>query len=215
MANVVQWTVSAFYAELKKLDAAGRAEIAALASQKALLQAEYTKARNAGNQVGMTFLQPLIHKNSELRLRARDYVAKFNELVGSVSALLRNAGLSVPATLSGLGVAPLAIIIPAAAVASLGIIWGIVYTMQSGRAAITKVLSSQGPALLRIAADPASTPEQKAAALAAYKKLLEDAGLPPPGADWLKDLTPILGLVALILLAPSLLRLLPAKGTPA
>lgn len=211
MAGAAQWTVDAFYGELNKLAAAGRDVIAGLNAQKLTLQNAYTKARTSNDQPMMTFLQPLIHKNSQLRLRYRDYVAKFNEIVGAVSGFLRNAGLQVPATLSGLGLAPALIIIPATAVVMAGIAWGIIHEMQSGKAAIDNALKTQAPDLLAIAQDPTKSAAERDAALKAYNELLRQAGIQP--TDWIKDLYPVLGLVALIVLAPSVMKLIPQRGS--
>lgn len=214
MPNPVQWTVDAFYGELKKLDAAGRSEILALNEQKLRLQDSYTLARNAGNKNVMDALKPLISKNSQMRLAAADYKAKFNSLVNSVSGLLRKAGISVPPTLSGLGVAPALIIIPAAVVVSLGICWGIVYRMTAGRTAVDHALESNLPTLLAIARDMSRPPAERKAAMDSANKLMDNvdnAGKGDGVSDMLGQLTPILGLVALIVVAPSLLRLLPGR----
>jgi hypothetical protein len=208
MANPIQWSVDTLYNEIGKLEAEGRNEIAALNDQKARLQDAYTRARTANDQPMMTFLQPLIHRNSSLRIKAKEFAARFNELVGKASGFLKHAGLTVPATITGMGIAPALVIVPAAVVAVGLICWGILHEMNSGRIAIDNALQTQGPELLKIIQDPAAPPDQKAAASAAYKKLLGEAGAQD---DWVKQLTPILGLVALIVIAPSVLKMLPGK----
>lgn len=207
MADPVQWTIDRFYDELRKLDAAGRLAIDNLNAQKQRLQDQYTLARTANDTNRMEFLKPLISKNSALRLSANDYKAKFNDLVGKASSLIRSAGFAAPPTLSGLGFAP-AILVPIAWIVAMVAAWAIVNKIMAGREAIEKALNSNGPTLLAIAKDPDKTAAERKAALDAYNKLLDQAGA---STDWIKDLAPVLGLVAVIVIAPSVLRMLPQR----
>lgn len=207
MANPVQWTVDQFYAELKKLDTAGRQAIANLNAQKLRLQEQYTVARNASDAARMEFLKPLISRNSALRINANEYKAKFNDLVNKASSLIRGAGLVTP---PNLGIVPVIVgaLVPAAWILGIIAAWAIVNKLTSGRDAIDHALGSNGPALIEIANDPNRTAEERKAALDALAKLYEKAGA---SNDWIKDLTPVLGIVALIVLAPSIMKLIPSR----
>ena len=208
MATLAQWTVNAAYTELGKIDRAGRDALAGLEEQKTRLQHAYTTARNQGDQLLMGKLQPLIHRNSSLRLQARDYVAKFNATVKAISGYLTRAGLSVPATLSGLGVvAPALIIIPATIIAGMLILWGIINSMNAKTAAINHDLD----ALLQVAMDPTKTPAERAAAWKAWEKRQKESAAAGSPGDWFKQLTPILGLVLAVVVAPTLLKLVPTR----
>lgn len=208
MANPGQWTVDAFYAELKKLDTAGRQSIAGLNAQKLRLQNEYSLARNKNDETRMAFLRPLISKNSALRIQARDFAAKYNDAVGKVSTLVRNAGFTVPPVM-GLGIAPALVIVPAAVVASLLILWGIVNSMNRGRDAIDHALATDAPALLKIANDSSKSADERKAALAAYNKILDQAGA---ADDWTQMVIPALGIVLAIVVAPTLLKSMPRRA---
>jgi hypothetical protein len=204
MAGVAQMTVEAAYHELQKLSDAARAEVSALNAQKLELQARYTQARNSNNAAAMKFLQPLIHKNSQLRLQFRDLVAKFNGIVAGLSGLLRRAGVTVP-QLSGLGAGPLTALVPVAW--GLGIVaaWSILWRITGGRKAIANALESDGPRLLAIASDPTRSEAERKAALEAYKKLMDEAGV--DFMSQLKDvLVPIAFVIAAIVLGPPLLQ---------
>ncbi len=211
MANVVQWSVDQLYREIQSMDAAGRQAIVDLSTQKLELQNAYTAARNAGNQVAMDFLKPLISKNSALRIKAGEFKAQFNNLVNQASSVLRGAGFTVPNNISGMGFGPALIIVPAAVIATALIVWGIIHELDSGKNAINQALTQDGPRLLTIAANPNATADERKAATDAYKKLLDDAGI-ANSSDWMTMVVPALGLVALIALGPTILKMLPSRG---
>ncbi len=142
MAGLVQNTVDAFYSQLNSLGGAARAERAALLNQRDELQHRYSTARSGNDAAEMKRLEPLIHENSRLRLRYTDVVGKFNSMLKAVSGLLAKAGITAPAQLSGVGVAPLLIIVPAAVVTTAAITWGIVHEIQAGRLKIASLIAS-------------------------------------------------------------------------
>ena len=195
MANVVQMGVDAFWAQLGNLQAKARAVLADLDTDKAQLQAAYTATRSDPDTrrraVSQTALQPLIHNNSVLRLRYRDLVAKFNQAVSAASSALKSAGLTTPQ----LGAVP--ILVPVVAVTALGVAFAIYQTVRIQTDAQRRATS----ALLAILNDPNSSPDEKAAAAAAIAKT---ATQKPP--DLFASLVPILGIVALIVVGPQLLR---------
>jgi hypothetical protein len=206
VANVVQMTVDAFHRELDKLETAARAEAQGLEAQKLALQNAYSAARTSGSVATRRFLEPLIHRNSQLRLRYRDAVAKFNALVNGARSLLAKVGVKVPDELTqGLGVAPaLLIAIPATLAILLAGAWAVIREVNSGRRAVDEALKSEGPRLLAIANDPTRTPEERAQALSAYTTIIKKAN---QGGFNFGDLTPILLAVGAIVLLPPILEM--------
>jgi hypothetical protein len=141
----------------------------------------------------MKALDPLVHRNSQLRLQYQSLVGKFKEAVAGASALLKKAGLTTP-TLSGLGVAPLVIV----GVALIAL--AAAFTLYETVRVATDAQRRSTAEMSRIIEDPNATPEQKKAALDALQK---GAGMP----SIFGELTPILGIVAVIVIGPSLLRM--------
>ena len=200
MAGVVQMGVDAFWSQIQKLQALSTKLKSDLLADKAQLTALWSATkrdadakRAAANQ---KLLAPLIHQNSTLRVRYQSLAAKFNEAVAAARASLERAGYRVPANLSGMGVAPL-VVIGGAAVAALGTAF-LIY--QSVRVA-TDAQRTKVNALARAMADPTLTPEQRELALRA----LAETDTRPPGTDLFKDLAPVLGVIALLVLVPALL----------
>jgi hypothetical protein len=196
MANVVQMGVDAFWAQLSKLETAAKRVRADLDADKAQLQAAYAATKTDPDPrrrtVSQAALQPLIHNNSVLRLRYRDLAAKFNQAMAGAAAALKSAGLTTPPQL---GAVP--VLVPVVAVTALGVAFAIYQTVRLQTDAQRRATT----AMLAIINDPNTTPEEKAIAAAALAKT---ATTRPP--NLFGDLVPILGLVAVILLGPQLLR---------
>lgn len=208
MAGVVQWSVDQFYRQLERIESGAKNVIAELNADKLQLQNAFTRtksdtnaARRAASQAA---LSPLIHNNSVLRLRTRDLVARYNQAVNAAGDFLRRAGLTAP-TLAGLGAVP--ILVPVVAVslalAALAILEVVVVATSAQRNATA--------ALLRVLEDPNATAEERAAAV---KALAKASGTPPNPLN-LDALVPILGLVAVIMLGPQLLRSFGGRRAPA
>jgi hypothetical protein len=145
MADVAQWTADQFWKQLEWVAAKGRSQKAQLAAQKLALQTAYTAARNAGDQATMTALEPLIHKNSELRVRYQDLASAYNDIVEKARAWLGEHGIQEPPVLAGLGVLPAAAIVPALWVAGLVAVAAIVYEIDQGIRAVNKGMEQLGP----------------------------------------------------------------------
>lgn len=217
MADVVQMGVNEFWRSVQKLGAAARTEAAALEANRLRLQHAYSAARADTNAVRgaqrMEVLKPLIHENSTLRLQYRSLVAKFNEAVNAARGTLQRFGYSVPGELSGLGFGPIvAATVSVVAVSLLLLGWKIADTIKSRR----RALETATDYALRVIADPNATAAQRDAAM----RVLDQVGKQTPKGDGLdlfglKDLTPILGLAALIVLGPSLLQMLPRRKSAA
>ena len=211
MANPVQWTVTEFYAQLQSVKNQITAANAALNNNKAQLTAMYTAATKANSAADKAALTPLIHQNSVLRLSyLKPIKDDFNQAVAAASSALRGAGLTVP-NLSGMGVVPALVIVPVVAATLLaGMITAIVIVNRMTQAQITQTAT-----LNSIMTNPNTTTADKLA-LAAQQQAETDAlrKANPPPFDFTSLVLP-LALVALIVLGPNLMRLLPARRATA
>lgn len=196
LVGVAQLGVNEFWGFLNQLSQLGKKVRDDLSADRLTLTSLYTQARNDTDKVRgaahMKALDPVIHNNSVLRLRYQDLVSKFNEAVAGASSMLKKAGLSTPA-LSGLGVAPIIIIAGAALVALAA-----AFTIYEAIRVATDAQRKATGALVKILSDPTATPEEKAAAAAALAK--------GAGTNLFGDLTPLLGIIAVIVVAPPLIR---------
>lgn len=215
MAGAIQWTVTEFWKQLQNVENQIKRADAALQANKATLTALYSAAKKQYEPAGShdrAYLEPLIHQNSVLRLKYLAPVkSKFNEAVGAASAALRGAGYSTP-SLSGLGVAPALVIVPAVAAAALGVAIAAVAVVNR----LTQTQVDRTAAARAIFSDNSTTPEQKirlADSLKAEMKAEQDAA-PPPIFDtsWI---VPAAAIVALIILGPTLLRTFGARRAAA
>jgi hypothetical protein len=212
MANIVQMGVDQFWAQLQKLQNVLTAVDANLKADKAQLTHLYAIARTEAEPQGSkdrALLQPLIHRNSELRLSylkpARD---KFNAAVSGAAAALKAAGFTPPA-LTGLGFGPALVIIPVIAVAAVlaGLeLANIVSNMTAAQRARTATVAA-------IIGDHSITPEQKLALLKAQKDQTDaEKKANPPLFDFGSLALP-LGIVAAIVLGPQILRMVQGRRT--
>lgn len=201
--QVAQMGVDAFWRSLQSLRAYAGREKAALDADKLRLQRAYTATRAERNPVRrrdhQLVLEPLIHRNSRDRMQYADLVKKYTQAVNGASAVLRKVGLGAP-TLAG----PEVLIVPVVAVAALGAAWAIAYAVHESRVNTSNLIDGA----MRVIADPNSTPEQRQQAV----DMLRKAGEHPPGPFDLSALTPILGLVAVIMVAPALLSHMPRSN---
>jgi hypothetical protein len=206
VANPVQWTVTQFWNQLQNVENQIHAVESALQADKATLTALYSEARKEYDPAGAhdrAYLDPLIHQNSVLRL---SYLApvksKFNGAVAAASAALKQAGYSTP-TLSGLGVLPAVVIVPAIAVAALGVAAAAVLIVNR----LTQSQVSRTNTARAIFSDASTTPAQKLALATSFQGEMatEKATMPPLGLD-LGWIVPAVALVAVIVLGPQLLR---------
>ena len=118
MPDVIQWGIDEFWGQLQALENAIVSEQNSLNADKAQLTSLYSVATRDPNPqsraANQALLNPLIHRNSVLRLSYLQPVKdKFNQAVALASSALRAVGYTTP-NLSGLGVLPL---VPIAAVA--------------------------------------------------------------------------------------------------
>jgi hypothetical protein len=207
VADAVQWTVTEFWRELQAVENQIHAVDAALQADKATLTQLYSLAKREYDPAGAhdrAYLEPLIHHNSVLRL---SYLApvksKFNSAVASASAALKSAGYATP-NLSGLGVVPAVIIVPAIAVAALGLAAAAVMIVNR----LTESQVNRTATARAIFSDPNTTPEQKLQLAGAFQQEMEkdkQTAPPPLGFDtsWI---LPTAAVIALIVLGPQLLR---------
>jgi hypothetical protein len=207
MAGPVQTTVTAFWNQLQNVQNQIKAVDAKLQADKAVLQRLYSETRQRLDPMGAhdrAYLDPLIHQNSVLRL---SYLApvksKFNAAVAASSSVLKSAGYTTP-NLSGLGVIlPAVIIVPAVAVAALGIAAAAVLIVNR----MTQTQVSRTATARSIFSDPGTTPAQKLELAKAFQAEMdaEKKNAPSPLFDtgWI---VPAAALVALIVLGPQLLR---------
>lgn len=214
MAGPVQMLITDFWSQLQKLEAGIKSLQSELNADRTQLmqlwdqtKTDPDRTRAAANQALLT---PQIHHNSELRVMYQDIANKFNQTVQAASDALKTAGYSTP-QLGGLGlviaVAPLAAVtLLGLAFAALAIAVVLTQAQRTATAAIAKVMT-----------DPTLTVEQKKSLLAAGADAQKKAG-DATGHPLLPDLgplVPILGLVALILLGPQLLKMVPGRRAAA
>lgn len=197
MPDLAQMTVDAFWSKVSDLERSAKAESQALEAQKLRLQNAYGAARRdpdpARSAANRALLEPLIHRNSGLRLKYRELVGKFNQAVGAARTFLERAGLRVPTELGALPVVPIV------AVAALGAALTILAIIATQRRSLDRAIDNA----IRVASDPYATPEQREAA----RRALEVAArTTPKGPFDFSSLVPVLGILALILLGPQLLR---------
>jgi len=203
VAGVVQWTVDEFWGQLQNLKDQITQADSALNADKARLGALYATARQNYDPMRDILLAPLIHRNTELRLNYLKPVKdKFNEAVAAASSVLRSAGYTTP-QLSGLGVLPLVPVIAVTAVlvalAAVAIVWR-----------LTQAQITRTDSMAAIFNDPHTTPDQK---LALSKQMTDQVAhepKPPLGFD-VGALLPLAAIVAVIVLGPQILRMLPQR----
>ena len=207
MANPVQWTVDQFWAQLQSVKNQITAVDSSLASNKTQLQAMYTTARTAGDTHGMAVLNPLIHQNSVLRLSyLKPIKDDFNKAVAAASNALKAAGLTTP-QLSGMGVVPALVIVPVICVTLvLGMIAAVKIVNRMTQAQITDTETTKA-----ILTNPNTTPAEKLALADAQKKAAEQRLKDNPPPFDVGALVGPLALVALIVLGPQIMRMLPAR----
>jgi hypothetical protein len=207
MANIVQWSIDQFWAQLQTLARKIRDVEESLAADKLELQRAYTAtksdpdaARGAANR---KLLDPLIHRNSQLRL---SYLApiksRFNEAQALAAKALRAAGFPVT---TGLGlavvVAPVAAVtIVVAAISAVGVVSYLTEAQRIRTRALSASLAK------------AKTADEVVAILDATARELKAEGdaNPPLGLD-LGMLVPALAIVALLVFAPTIKGLIPSR----
>jgi hypothetical protein len=215
MAGAIQWTVTEFWKQLQNVEGQIKRADAALQADKATLTALYSQARKQYEPAGShdrAYLEPLIHQNSVLRLQYLAPVkAKFNEAVRAASAALRGAGYNTP-NLGGLGVAPALIVVPAVAVAALGVAIAAVAVVNR----LTSVQVNRTATARAIFSDSSTSFDQKMQLADKFKTELEaeKRAEPPPVFDtgWI---VPAAALIALIVLGPQLMRTLGGRRAAA
>lgn len=142
--SVAQWTADQFWRQVQWVAQQGASQKARLDAQKLQLQNAYTAARNANDQDKMTALQPLIHQNSDMRIRWNNLRDQFNSVVNQARSFLAQHGINEPPTLAGLGQLE-TIIVSAAWVAALVAVIAIVHEIDAGIKAVNDGLQKLGP----------------------------------------------------------------------
>jgi len=207
MAGPVQWTVTEFWKQLQNVENQIHAVDTALAADKATLTALYSEARKEYDPAGAhdrADLEPLIHQNSVLRLSYLAPVkAKFNGAVAAASSALKKAGYATP-NLSGLGLVPAVVIVPAIAIAALGVAAAAVMIVNR----LTEAQINRTATARAIFSDPNTSMAQKLQLAGAFQQEMDKEkknAPPPPGFD-VSWILPTAAVVALIVLGPQLLR---------
>lgn len=213
MANVVQWSIDEFWSQLQNLKSmldSAKTDLLADKQQLQSLWTATTKNTDATQRAqDQKLLTPLIHQNSVLRLSyLQPLTDQFNQAVKLGSDALASAGYTTP-TLNSLGfviaLAPLAavtIIVAALAVAAAMI-------------AMTQAQRNHTATVAGIVNNQKLSPQQQTDllnAIANDNKTAAGATKPPALFD-VSGLVPILGLVAVIMLGPQLLKMVPKRGT--
>jgi hypothetical protein len=142
LPDPAQWTGDLFWSQIQWVANQGRQIKSRLDAQKLDLQRTYTAARNANDEEKKAKLEPLIHRNSELRVQYMNLATKFNDIVEKARYWLGQHGIDEPPTLAGLGALPALPVIWV--VALIGVI-GLVYAITGAINAIDKALRDLGP----------------------------------------------------------------------
>jgi hypothetical protein len=138
---VAQWTADQFWKQVQWVASQGRTQKARLDQQKLELQSAFSAARRAGDEAKMAALQPLIHRNSELRLRWNTMRGQFNDVVEQARGWLASYGISEPPTLAVLP----ALVVPALWVVALIAVVALVHEINAGINAVGEGLRKLGP----------------------------------------------------------------------
>jgi hypothetical protein len=209
VAGAIQWTIDQFWSQLQGLrsqiqqaDASLKADAAQLGSMYATARANYDPTRDA-------WIAPLIHRNNDLRLTYLKPVKdKFNEAVAIAKSAITSAGYSVPTQLGDLGQTEV-IWVPAAAVAAIVLAISAIAIVNR----LTQAQISRTAVLASIYGDHTLTFDQKQVAangILAQTKAEAKATPPPLGFD-LNALMGPLAIVAVIVLGPQIMRMLPKR----
>lgn len=209
MAGAVQWTIDQFWGQLQKLKSQIDAVDAALNTDKARLGTLYKQLQSRYDPSADAFVAPAIHQNTVLRLTyLKPIKDDFRKAVNAASGVIRSAGYTTP-TLSGLGVLPavpvIAVTLVIACLSAVAIVWR-----------MTQAQVNRTNAMLAIYQDPNTTADQKLALAKSMKDQIDaDNRTPPPLGFNLGDVTTLAAIVAVIVIAPSVLRMLPGRRTAA
>ncbi|MFH1177110.1 MAG: hypothetical protein V1750_06860 [Acidobacteriota bacterium] len=212
MAGAVQWSIDQLYSGLQQIYNQIKSIESSLNTDKAELTKLYAFARAEYDPAGAydrALLDPLIHRNSVLRLSyLKPIKDKYAQAVSLASKALKSAGYTTPG-LSGLGAA--FVIAPAAAVVLVVAALAAVATV----ALLTQAQRNRTAALKAVIGNEDSTPAEKTAMLAAMKDAINaESKVPGPlgSFDWL---VPAIGLVAVIVLGPSVLKMISSRRAAA
>jgi hypothetical protein len=214
MAGAVQWTIDQLWKGLQQLYNQIKSVEASLNQDKQELTELYAFAKKEYDPAGAydrAMLEPVIHRNTELRLNYLQPIKqKYLQAVNLATAELKKRGYTAP-VLSGLGDI---VIAPAAAIT-------IVIVALSAVAAIALLTQSQRDrtaTLKYIMGDNTTTPEQKLALVKGMKDEIDKENKTPSplnplgNMDWL---VPALAIVAVLVLAPTVLKALPGRRAAA
>lgn len=210
MAGAIQWTIEQFWGELQSLKNQLDQTAAALNADKLRLQGMYDAARRNYDPARDLYLAPLIHRNTELRLRYLKPVRdKFNEAVNASAGALRGAGYTVP-TLGEVGILPA---VPVVAVTAVVVALSAVAIVRR----LTQAQITRTNAMAAIFQDSHTTTEQKIALSKQMQAQVTDENkhTPPPLGFNLDMLVPLAAIVAAIVLVPPILKTLPARTSRA
>lgn len=204
MAGPIQMAADVFWAQIQNLETLSSRLKSDLAADRLKLMALYSVTRKDPNPkraaANQALLQPQIHRNSVLRMRYAGLAAAFNKAVDAARGTLKRAGYAVPRNLDGLGGPIYVGALAVAAVATAFLIYQSIRTATDAQRRQTGIIE-------RVINDPTLTPEQRIAELVGVKEAAA-AARPLFNFD-LGQMVPILGLIALIAIGPSLL---PRRG---
>lgn len=180
MADIVQMGVDQFWSQLQNLQNILGGVKKSLDADRSQLSALYAKARADKTAAGAqhrALLDPLVHNNSDLRITYLKPVQdKFTAAVNGAAAVLKKAGYTAPG-LTGMGIAPALIIVPAVAVAA------VLLGLEAAKVVsdMTAAQRTRTAAVAKLMADPGTSAAQKAALLAAIQAQTkaEKAANPP------------------------------------
>jgi hypothetical protein len=198
MADVIQWGVDQLYTMLNQIvtgAAVDRAQISMnnqhLIDLNAAVQALPSSLQKSQM---ITWIQSSVTRQAEIASAYRNLSANFAKLSLQAQAWLKSMGVtpSIPGQLSGLGVAPVLIVVPVAIAGLALTAWAAVAWLHEKNAAQVAAISAHNKALAALVSGGA-TPAQ----ILAFEQQSNAAinALTPKGGDPLSQLTDMMGMM--------------------
>jgi len=211
MANPVQWTVDRLLTELAKVKANAQAEFRAIGANNAAVTDLYAKSNQITDPAQRAQVRGALERwaTRQAKLQSDFNTAwlRYQSAYNGAAAFLRAVGMKAPASasLSGLGAVP--ILVPIAIGAAVVIATEWLIAVHENNVTQREALANQAARFNALLAGQIS-PADYVSASNADARLADQNKKKPPG-DWSDMIVPALGLVALIVLGPRLLELMP------
>lgn len=215
MANAAQWTVDQLLSQVDDLQAQFQTQFAAIGANNASVTDLYSQADGIEDPqmkaAVKANLQGIANRQVALQNDFNTAYSIFRNSYNAVASFLRSVGMNAPPItgLSGLGQVQL--LVPAAIVGGVLLAAAWVAVNAANNATQQKHLANQQE-LLDMVKSGQITVAQYLAMSAADTAAMDKLKKPNP-SDWTQMVVPALGLLALIILGPQLLKLVPSRRT--